>query len=485
MRKLWLAVTFLLVAALAVPVSASTPRDAAPKVFVDPLIPDSGEVSVLMHVREGASLRDGLAAARVAGFDPGSVYESIDVFVAYGPSIALGGLAATGDFEGFEANRVLSFFTDNSHKATRGQNVLNDEVTMPDGTKIDGSGVGVAIVDSGIDGTHPDLDKRIGGNVKTVCTSPQAVATSLTPFATCRTPKAYVPMDDTDTPSLGGHGTHVSGIVAGDGTASNGQYHGAAPGATLFGVSTGTVISVENALDGLDWVLNNHDKVSPAIKVVNNSWGSGAWEYKNSPFHGATWKLQEDLVAAGVTVVFAAGNSGGNGSTQATSAECVNPTPGIICVANYDDGNNGNRNGSISSSSSRGASAKPGTWPDIAAPGTSIKSTCRTTLPVCVVGNGRPITDNLYGNMSGTSMAAPHVAGIIAQMYQVKPDLTPAEVENILEDTAYKFSSGAPYASNDITNPDNTSSFDKGHGLVDALAAVQYLLNLIAPPAAP
>jgi hypothetical protein len=51
--------------------------------------------------------------------------------------------------------------------------------------------------------------------------------------------------------------------------------HGAAPGATLYGVGIGTVILVENALDGLKWVLDNHDEVKPAIKVVNNSWGSG------------------------------------------------------------------------------------------------------------------------------------------------------------------------------------------------------------------
>ena len=74
-------------------------------------------------------------------------------------------------------------------------------------------------------------------------------------------------------------------------------------------------------------------------------------------------------------------------------------------------------------------------------------------------------------------MAAPHVAGIVAQLYQVKAkQLTPAKVENVLEDTAYKFQWGAPYTT-DPFNPDDTSSFEKGHGLVDALAALKHLLD--------
>jgi serine protease AprX len=401
------------------------------------------------------------------------VYRSIDVFVVFGPADVVHEVALSGDFSYVEANHRLRYFTETSHQATRGQNVLDKEVTLPNGGRIDGTGVGVAIVDSGIDGTHPDLAGNMGGNVKTVCSTPQFVATGATGFTTCLGPKAYVPVADSDTISAGGHGTHVAGIAAGDGTSSSERFHGAAPGATLYGVSVGTTISVENGLDGLEWVLENHDAVTPEIKVVNNSWGGGHADYDpNDPFSSALWKLQEDLVAEGVTVVFAAGNGGGNGGSATTAAECVNPTPGVICVANYDDKNTGTRNGTISSTSSRGEKGAPESYPDISAPGTNIISTCRATLPVCWAGGGRAPSDNLYANMSGTSMAAPHITGIIAQMYQADPTLTPARVENVLEDTAWKNFGTGPWEA-DPFNSNNTTSYDRGHGLVDALAAIQ------------
>lgn len=473
MKRLTIPSMLLVIASLMPQVHASPT-----KAFVDePLRDVLGDVSVLMHVAPSSDLASAIARAKKAGFFVGSIYESIDVFVAYGPGPALINLSITGTFEAFEANRVVQTFTDNSHKATRGQDLLNGVVTLPDGTVIDGSGVGVAVVDSGLDGTHPDLADHVGSNVKVVCTTPQFVTTSLTGFTTCTGPKTIVPLEDTDTPSLGGHGTHVSGIIAGDGSASAGKYHGAAPGATLYGISVGTTITVENGLDGLEWVLENHDQVTPAIKVVNNSWGSsGHNDYGTGPFHSATWQLQEALIAEGVTVVFAAGNAGGNGSAATTSSECTNPTPGLICVANYDDNNTGSRAGSISSTSSRGLTTDPRTWPDIAAPGTAIKSTCRDTLPICIYGGGKT-ENNLYGNMSGTSMAAPHITGIVAQILQVDPTLTPAEVEDILEDTAHKFVWGAAYTMNDPFNTDDPSSFEKGHGLVDVRAAAEYLLD--------
>ncbi len=452
------------------------------RAFIDSRILDNaGYQSVLVHVRRGSYLSQGLAAARGAGVKTGTTYGPIKVFVAYGTLGQLQSLAGSAHVQALEANASLEVYTDTSHKATRGQDVLDGAITGRRGSIFDGTGVGVAVVDSGVDGTHPDLKSRMGGNVKIVCSTPQFVVTSATGgFTECLGPKVFIQAEDTDTISGGGHGTHVAGIVAGTGTASNGRFHGAAPDATLYGVSVGETLVVENALDGLAWVLANHNKVSPAIKVVNNSWGSGHRPYdpEKGPFHKATWKLQERLVAAGVTVVFAAGNGGGNGTSNTTSAECINPTPGIICVANYTDLDNGTRDGRIDSTSSRGRTDQPQHWPDISAPGTRIISTCRLTLPVCSA-HRTPVLDppNLYSQLSGTSMAAPHVAGIVAQIYEAKPKrLTPAKVEVLLEDTAYKFQWGAAYTS-DPFNPDNTSSFEKGHGLVDALAALQTLLG--------
>ncbi len=69
-------------------------------------------------------------------------------------------------------------------------------------------------------------------------------------------------------------------------------------------------------------------------------------------------------------------------------------------------------------------------------------------------------------------MASPYVAGVVATLFQAKPTLTPAEVEDALDDTAYKFTAGGAYEADLASaNPDDTTSFDKGHGLVDVVEA--------------
>ena len=468
-----------------------------------PLLHAEGRTSALVHVRPGGSMKESVTIARGLGLDVGTVYDDIAVYVAHGEARDLRRLAHSSSVEAIEANRKLTFFTDSSHKATRGQDVLDGAITLPDGTVIDGSGVGVAIVDSGIDGSHPALRNRMASNVKIMCAS-HVTSVYIDPIVRpdeCVHPagKVVVPMDDTDTPSAGGHGTHVAGIVAGE---PNGTpYHGAAPGARLYGISVGMAVTVENALDGMRWVLDTNAAAvaagdEPPIHVVNNSWGTD--QHARYPAGGpqpnhlyfATWKMQDALVASGVTVVQAAGNTGGNGSAATTSPQCVNQTPGVICVANYYDGDTGTRAGNIDGSSSRGVAgtAFADTWPDVSAPGTRIVSTCRLTLPVCSGDALQGNTDshieeppNQYARLTGTSMAAPHVAGIVAQLLQADPSLTPAEIEDVLEDTAYKFIWGSKYDFVDPANADDASSFEKGHGLVDVLAAVRYVLDDTQP----
>ena len=121
---------------------------------------------------------------------------------------------------------------------------------------------------------------------------------------------------------------------------------------------------------------------------------------------------------------------------------------------------------------------KPATYPDLSAPGSDITSSCRVWLQC---GTNPANTD--YGTISGTSMAAPHVAGIVAQLFEADPTLTPAEIEDILEDTAHKF--GAGYEA-DLAdrNDDDTTSFDKGHGLVDVVGAVSRIVGGTGPDAA-
>ena len=99
-------------------------------------------------------------------------------------------------------------------------------------------------------------------------------------------------------------------------------------------------------------------------------------------------------------------------------------------------------------------------------------------------GTGGDFADPDYNTISGSSMAGPHISGIVAQLLQVDPTLTPAEIEDVLEETAYKFAAGADYEPDLASrNDDDTTSYDKGHGLVDVVAAIESLLGL--SPSAP
>ena len=97
---------------------------------------------------------------------------------------------------------------------------------------------------------------------------------------------------------------------------------------------------------------------------------------------------------------------------------------------------------------------------------------CRLYLPICATGldpqNGPGPTDiGTFNTISGTSMAAPHIAGVVAQLFQANPSATPAQVEDALKTTAHKFSNGAAYEAGAL----GTTSFDKGYGLVDVVAS--------------
>jgi serine protease AprX len=411
---------------------AGSVTDTVGAVIDDAVISDG---RALVHVAEDADLEGVAADLAAAGLTVRSTYGSIDVVAVAGSAAALERAAAVDGVTWLEQDAPIELLTATSHTATRGAELLDGEVTVG-GQLIDGAGIGVAVVDSGVDDIHPDLAGQVGANVKVL---PGGLA---------------VPLAASDTASLGGHGTHVAGTIVGTGAASNGTYRGAATGATAHSVAAGAFISMAFALDALEWVIDNHDQVAPAIRVVNNSWGSSGEHDPN----GAVSRAVNELVDRGVTVVFAAGNSGGDGSRVRTSPECTNPTPGVICVAAADDRGVGTRDGGLASFSSRGEDGRPETYPDLSAPGADIVAPCALTLPICLTGIGGEGNPLYYATLSGTSMAAPHVAGIAAQVLQVAPDLSPAEVEAVLVGTTYD--RGLP-------------AFADGAGHVDAVAAVQ------------
>lgn len=346
---------------------------------------------------------------------------------------------------------------------------------------LDGRGTSIAIIDTGIDPTHPAFALP-GGGSKVVeelsalpCLaygedSPDTYELSSDPG--CITP---LPPGTNSDAGHGGHGSMVGGMIVGDSYVlpDGTRVGGVAPGARLVMISTTTaLIGIQNAFA---WVLAHHSHpcgtgtsaaVCPPIRVVNCSWGA------NDP---TIVHLQDELTRVGVVVVWANGNTGGDGSTNNSNPDAtLDPTQGVLAVADYDDQQDGTRNGQLESTSSRGLASNPATWPDLSAPGVDIVSSCRPYDPICQAiqtepaqsGPGSSDTDT-YFTGSGTSFSAPEVDGIVAMLFQVDPGASAALIERTLERTAYRFRFGAPYHSVGGV----LTSFDKGAGLVDAYAA--------------
>jgi len=456
---------------------------------------DSAPVQVFVH---GVDLRAGEAAAARSGLRILGRFERIGAVLAIGSADQVRAARARRGVAFIEGDRPVRFGLDSTHLATNGE-AARRGTRQTSGS--DGTGVSVAVIDTGIDGTHPFfLDpegvSKVVRNVRTICPAVGNIVYN----AVCFVDEAV--RNDSDLLGLGGHGTHVAGIVAGYDVKTTRpralDLHGAAPGASLVGVSVGVGPSMGSGVQGLNWVLANHadpcgSKRCPPIRVVNNSWGPvGGSSF--CPDCAAT-KMQRQLVDEGVVVVWAAGNDGGDGSgknslgvNQDTSGYGKDPTPGVLMVASYDDKGTGTRDGALSSFSSRGIKGRPDTYPDISAPGSRVLSSCRPHLPLCdyFLGYDGPGPDDVFTftEMSGTSMAAPHIAGIIAQLFRANPAATPAQAEWALVTTAYKF--GSEYQG---SRWGATTSFDKGHGLVDAAAAVRAISSrhlpandVLAPP---
>jgi subtilisin family serine protease len=426
--------------------------------------------TVLVHGSDTAAAQRAVSAA---GLRKVTTFDKIGVVVATGLPAQVQAVRAQPGVTYVEGNQPIQMTLATSNVATRGEEARNT-LSGADGTSLDGKGVSVAVIDSGVDPSHPFLKNPDGTS---------AVVKNLKMVCEPLTESTCAPVDagslNTDLLSVGGHGMHVNGIVAGrDVTLSDGtKMHGAAPGSSLVSISTGAVLFIVGADAALNWVLENHAApcgagVSaakcPPIKVTSNSYGpTGGGAFDPS---SATVKLQRELVKEGVVTVWANGNDGGDGSASLSNPPGMDPTPGILSVASYFDQNTGTRNGTVSDFSSRGKAGDQSTYPDISAPGEDITSSCRIYLPICTTGLD-PRDGGDYNTISGTSMATPHIAGIVAQLFQANPSATPAQVETAIESTAYKYADGAPYENG--TN--GTTSFDKGHGLVDVVAAATAL----------
>lgn len=335
------------------------------------------------------------------------------------------------------------------------------------GFPLTGKNIGVVVNDSGVDGTHKD--HQLGRNlVQNVLASTNLNSTiGLAPV----TYVENVPNTD----SSSGHGTHVAGIVGGTGAMSGGKYEGVAPGANLIGYGSGAAIAILDTIGGFDYALTHQREYN--IRVITNSWGDSSDSNTdfdpNHPINVATKRLYD----RGITTVFSAGNSG---SAESTISGNYKKAPWIVTVAA------GDQNRQLADFSSRGVKGKGGTvtidgetfqWadqPTITAPGVDIVST-RVLSPLSPLSaqkdsaNISPAHLPYYTTFSGTSMAAPHVAGIIALLLEADPTLSPTEVKNVLQQSA--------------TPMDGYESWETGSGYVNAYAAVQ-ILNETAEPVA-
>jgi serine protease AprX len=326
-----------------------------------------------------------------------------------------------------------------------------------------GQGVTVAVVDSGCDATHPDLADHVEHNVSLV----SAEYANIPPDSsnTLVVPMDQGPYSNTDLGS--GHGTHVAGIIAADSTsAPDGSRFGVAPDATLDCFAIGQVLFTTAVVTAYDYMLDQPDMWG--IDVVNNSWGNSYRQFDpRDPVAVATKAVADQ----GVSVVFAAGNSGG-----ATAEMSLNPfsqSPWVISVA---AGTLDHQRGDFSSnglvydnSAPTGIAAGGHTTylgdrigvvhPDVTAPGVDISSSCDTTGTV--VG---PCPPGENVEASGTSMASPHIAGAAAVLKQANPELTPEQVRLALQATATP-----------VHAADDTSAlpfWQVGYGYADLAAAV-------------
>jgi serine protease AprX len=268
----------------------------------------------------------------------------------------------------------------------------------------------------------------------------------------------------------GGHGTHVAGIAAGNGTRSSGQFVGVAPEANIVDVrvlgrtGSGRISSV---VRGIEWVLARRSTYN--IRVMNLSFGAPArTSYRTDPMSAAV----EIAWRRGLVVVVAAGNGGPARGT--VSSPGIDPYA-ITVGATDDRGTVDPRDDALAPFSAWGtadATAKP----DLVAPGRRIVSlrvqgsALDLLFPdrVVVARNGAT-----YMRLSGTSMATPVVSGAVALLLQRQPNLTPDQVKAILVGTTQ------PYGqTNGLPPPDPAAS---GSGLLDALAAVRKATPAPAP----
>jgi serine protease AprX len=410
----------------------------------------SGRTRVIIRAADGVSSDELGEIVRTVGGGNGRLLRLIAGRAADLPDAALTALARNPRIAQISDDRSVAGAMERT-AATVGATTVRWDLG------VDGTGVGVAVIDSGVAAAHDDL---MGSNG----------APLVDRFVD------FVGGDDTAYDDYG-HGTHVAGIIAGNGYDSGGLRSGIAPGARL------TVLKVldrwgngriSDVIAALDYVVTHKDELN--IRVVNLSIATGVYEsYETDPLTVAA----ENVVANGVVVVAAAGNNGRgpNGRIRHGGITAPGNAPSVLTVgASSHMGTVDREDDTIASFSSRGPAAVDyGAKPDLVAPGVGIESlsdagsTLFLTRSRYLLPGTIPTTSLPYLSLSGTSMSAPVVTGAVALMLQANPVLTPNAVKAILQFTAERH--------------DGYDPLTEGAGFLNALGAVQLSQYLLSPSA--
>ena len=452
-------------------------RDIASAVATDPALAGAltaasptDQLQVIVTYNEATTTADALANS-VLGVGAGVIgFENLPMVAALATPAQIQSIQSLAGVDGVYLNKPLRYLLAESIPAIHADAVHVAGIT--------GKGVGVAILDSGIDGlynqdlaypTHTVANVKYVANLTDLYTKPGSIDKSLKKGASIFVENLP------NTESSMGHGTHVAGIAAGTGASSGGKYTGVAPGSNVVGISTGDGPFIFWALAGFDYVLSHRGQYN--IQVVNNSWGTDGAYDPHDPINRATKKVHD----AGVTVVFAAGNSGPGENT-------LNPysvAPWVISVAagckiNVVDPTNsashcvdGNGRGVIADFSSRGIPGDPLYHPDITAPGVHLASARASTGTIinaldanhdARICNISVLNEPYYTCASGTSMASPHVTGVVALLAEAAGgSISPDKALRVLQASAQPLAGFGEY--------------EAGAGYLNALAAVNCVKN--------
>ena len=444
-------------------------------------------------------LKAELDRLQAIGIRKGFALRELPMVIAPANALQLSALRTQPGVRSIWSNRILKIFTNESRRFIGVPQLMGDrEATLANrqhpGMPVSGKGIGIGYIDTGIDGTHADLQfgsKTVQNVIQpisetTVGDGGLAVGVGVNIFDIIYEAAGfYAPVYLENQPHSdveSGHGTHGAAVAAGTGASSGAFYGGVAPGASLIGVNSGNELGLPLVaiLGAYDYLMVNQARYN--IRVINNSWGGSLSPTEidpDNPINIAT----RDAHDRNMVVVFAAGNAG----DVSNSINPYSTMPWTISVAagykrglgqptDFSSRGENNGDGVDVAGMPADPTARPNLRPDITAPGIDIKSARMKGVGITNTAGAIPIfvgSNDLstiptaflpfYTTSQGTSFACPHISGVVALMLEANPLLTPDEVVTILRETANPM----PYTEREV-----------GAGYVDARNAVRRALGL-------